>query len=96
MWMRIPKFSVKALKRFWNNVWVDARTWSSILLVGYTLSDSRMAGILAAIPFVGCIVAIFMILLSIGVLVLHVMCIVKGLDGKRLIVPGVSEFADRF
>ncbi len=32
----------------------------------------------------------------IGVIVLHIMCIVKGLNGQRLIVPGVSEYANRF
>ena len=25
----------------------------------------------------------------------HVMCIVKGINGQRLIVPGLSEFADK-
>jgi hypothetical protein len=28
-------------------------------------------------------------------LVLHVMCIVKGINGQRLIIPGLSEFADK-
>ncbi|HEX6203477.1 MAG TPA: hypothetical protein VF100_10760 [Thermoanaerobaculia bacterium] len=35
-------------------------------------------------------------LLGLAVLVLHVMAIVKGLNGQRLIVPGISQYADRF
>jgi hypothetical protein len=31
----------------------------------------------------------------IGILALHVMAIVKGVNGTRLIVPGLSEYADR-
>jgi uncharacterized membrane protein len=44
----------------------------------------------------GCILGLAWPLLMVAVLVLHVMCIVKGLNGKRLIIPGVSEFADKF
>ena len=31
-----------------------------------------------------------------AVLVIHIMCIVKGLGGDRFLIPGVSEFADKF
>ena len=34
-------------------------------------------------------------LLQLGILILHVMAIVKGLQGGRLIVPSVSEYADK-
>src|SRR5215207_9482332 len=30
------------------------------------------------------------------VLVVHILCIVKGVNGQRFIIPGVSQFADRF
>jgi len=29
-------------------------------------------------------------------LVLHILCIMKALNGQRLIIPGLSEFADKF
>ena len=35
-------------------------------------------------------------LAEIGVLVLHVACIAKGLQGGRLLIPGISEYTDRF
>jgi uncharacterized membrane protein len=30
------------------------------------------------------------------ILVVHVLCIVKGVNGQRFIIPGLSQFADRF
>jgi len=44
----------------------------------------------------GCILGLIWPLLMLGVLVLHILCIVKGIKGERFLVPGVSEFADRF
>jgi uncharacterized membrane protein len=44
----------------------------------------------------GCILGLVWPIAMVAVMVLHVMCIVKGLNGDRLIVPGISEFADKF
>jgi hypothetical protein len=44
----------------------------------------------------GCALSIFVVLLSTAILVVHIIAILKGLGGTRLIVPGISEFADRF
>ena len=44
----------------------------------------------------GCILGLAWPLVMVAILVLHVMCIVKGLNGQRLLVPGISEFADKF
>jgi len=44
----------------------------------------------------GCIAALFTPLLALGQLILHIMCIMKGINGKRLIIPGISDFADKF
>lgn len=44
----------------------------------------------------GCILGLVWPIAMVAVLVLHVMCIVKGLNGGRLVVPGISEFADKF
>ena len=35
-------------------------------------------------------------LAQLGVLVLHVVCIAKGLQGDRLLIPGISEYTERF
>lgn len=44
----------------------------------------------------GCIVAIFAPIIAVGIVVLHIVAIVKGINGQRLIVPGISQYADRF
>ena len=44
----------------------------------------------------GCVLSLFAVFAWIGVLVLHVFAIVKGIGGGRLIIPGVSQYADRF
>jgi uncharacterized membrane protein len=52
------------------------------------------------IPFLGCLVAIVTGLLGIvvwlGVLVIHIVCIVKGVNGQRFTLPYISEYADKF
>jgi uncharacterized membrane protein len=32
----------------------------------------------------------------VAVIVVHIICIVKGLNGERFMVPGISQYADRF
>ena len=44
----------------------------------------------------GCILGLAWPIVMVAILVLHVMCIMKGLKGERMIIPGVSEFADKF
>ncbi len=44
---------------------------------------------------VGCALIFFLVFAWVGVLALHVVAIIKGINGGRLIVPGVSEYADR-
>ena len=46
--------------------------------------------------FLGCIVAIFAPLIGLVFLVVHIMAIMKGIKGERLIIPGISQYADRF
>ena len=44
----------------------------------------------------GCLIGAVMGILWIAAVVFHIMCIVKGVNGQRLTVPHVSEYADRF
>lgn len=46
--------------------------------------------------FLGCLVAIFAPLVGLGFLILHVVAIIKGINGQRLIIPGISQYADKF
>lgn len=44
----------------------------------------------------GCLLGLIWPVAFIAVVVIHIMCIIKGLNGKRFLIPGISEFADRF
>jgi uncharacterized membrane protein len=57
-----------------------------------------MVGIMLAFMFHGLGCAFFFLrsAISLGLLILHIMCIVKGINGQRLIIPGISQYADRF
>ena len=43
-----------------------------------------------------CLGGIFIFALWLVVMVVHVLCIVKGVGGQRFLIPGVSQYADRF
>lgn len=45
---------------------------------------------------VGLIAFLLVPLAQLGVLALHVACIAKALQGGRLMVPGISEYTDKF
>jgi uncharacterized membrane protein len=61
------------------------------------LALSIVMQLLIVITFgVGCLASLLFVFLWAGVFVLHVFAIVRALNGYRLIIPGVSEYASRF
>jgi uncharacterized membrane protein len=44
---------------------------------------------------IGCVLSLFLVFVWVGVLALHVVAIIKGINGDRLIVPGVSQYVER-
>jgi uncharacterized membrane protein len=56
--------------------------------------------VIGQIPFLGCLMAVIGLLVGVvlwlGVIVIHVLAIVKGVNGQRFIVPYVSQYADQF
>lgn len=44
----------------------------------------------------GCVLSILLVCGWVGILALHVVAILKGVSGTRLIIPGLSNYADRF
>lgn len=46
--------------------------------------------------FLGCLLGPLLLLIWLAIIGLHVACIVKGVKGERLLVPGLSQYADRF
>lgn len=43
----------------------------------------------------GCIVGFLGLFVWVAIVILHVLAMVKGVNGGRLIIPGVSQYADR-
>lgn len=51
--------------------------------------------ILSLIPGLGCIMPILSLLIWLGIIVLHVVCLVKALNGERFLIPYVSDYANQ-
>ena len=63
-----------------------------ILLFGYIMLTSIVS--LATLGL-GCVLSVFLVFGWVGILALHVVAILKGINGGRLIIPGISEYANR-
>ena len=64
-----------------------------ILLFGYILMTSIVS--LATLGL-GCVLSLFLVFGWVAVLALHVVAILKGVNGTRLVIPGLSDYANRF
>ena len=53
-------------------------------------------GWILAFAHLGCAGCLLHSVLLVIILVVHVLCIVKGVQGGRFIIPGLSQYADRF
>ena len=62
--------------------------WIAVTIVSMILGMVSVA--------LGCVVSLLTFGLWIGILVVHVMAIIKGINGGRFLIPGVSEYASRF
>jgi len=64
-----------------------------VLIIAYIL----MTSIISLATFgLGCVLVLLLVFAWIGILALHVAAILKGVNGGRLLIPGISEYADRF
>jgi uncharacterized membrane protein len=64
-----------------------------VVIFAYMLITSLVS--IAAIGL-GCVMSLFFVFAWVGILALHVVAILKGVNGGRLIIPGISEYANRF
>ena len=63
-----------------------------VLLFAYIMMTSIVS--LATLGL-GCVLSLFLVFAWIGILAVHVVAILKGINGTRLIIPAVSEYANR-
>ena len=45
---------------------------------------------------IGCIFAIFIPIVFLVFAIVRLVCIIKGVNGERFLVPGISQYADKF
>ena len=64
-----------------------------VVIFAYMVITSLVS--IAAIGL-GCVMSLVFVFAWVGILALHVVAILKGVKGGRLIIPGVSEYANRF
>jgi uncharacterized membrane protein len=64
-----------------------------VVIFAYMIITSIVS--IAAIGL-GCVMSLFFVFAWVGILALHVVAILKGVNGGRLIIPGISEYANRF
>jgi uncharacterized membrane protein len=43
----------------------------------------------------GCVLGLLLVFGWVGILALHIVAILKGVNGSRLIIPGISDYANR-
>lgn len=71
-----------------------------VVEVALFIGLSIVGAIVGHIPVIGCLGALVGALISfgltIGILVVHIICIVKGVNGERFTLPYISQYADRF
>ncbi|HCE04480.1 MAG TPA: hypothetical protein DEQ98_14695 [Acidobacteria bacterium] len=65
-----------------------------LVLLGAEIAAFIAIGILSGLS--GGLGCLLVPLTQLGILVFHVVCIAKALEGERLLVPGLSDFADKF
>jgi len=64
-----------------------------LLLMGFAVLTSLVS---LATFGLGCALSMFVILIWMAILGVHIVAIIKAMGGTRLIIPGISEFANRF
>lgn len=65
-----------------------------LVLLGAEIAAFLAIGVLSGLS--GGLGCLLVPLAQLGVLVFHVVCISKALKGQRLLIPGLSDFADKF
>lgn len=64
-----------------------------LLLMGFAVLTSLVS---LATFGLGCALFIFVIFIWVAILGVHIVAIIKAMGGTRLIIPGISEYANRF
>jgi hypothetical protein len=69
-------------------------TIAEVILIFVYIAVTSMVSL--ATLALGVVLTVFLVFAWVGILAVHVVAILKGVNGRRLIIPGVSEYANRF
>jgi len=86
----IPFFVAK------DNEYVRWHSKQGLVLVAFEIALWIVLMILGFIPILGLILAFLGLFIWLGVLILHVFCIIKALKGEKWYVPVIGQYADKF
>ena len=64
-----------------------------VLFAAGLLFNIVMGIVLSFLPCIGCIFQVFIVL---PIIVLHIYCIVKALNGERVVIPVLSDLTEQF
>jgi len=64
-----------------------------IIWIALTILSMVLGAITAGL---GCVVSLLTPIFSLVILIVHIICIVKGVNGSRFTIPGISQYADKF
>lgn len=64
-----------------------------LLLMGFAVLTSLVS---LATFGLGCALSMVVIFIWVAILGVHIVAIIKAMGGTRLIIPGISEYANRF
>jgi uncharacterized membrane protein len=86
----IPFFVVK------DNEFVRWHSKQGLVLVGFEIILWIVLMIIGFVPILNIIFAFLGLFIWLGILILHILCIVKALKGEKWYVPVVGKYADKF
>ncbi len=66
-----------------------------VLLIAWAIVWAVLM-VLGQLGVLACLAAILAPLLGLGWLVVTILCIMKAVNGQRFIIPGLSQYADKF
>jgi uncharacterized membrane protein len=67
-----------------------------LVLLGLEIVLYAALMVLTFVPVIGCVAGFLPALVFLGFLVIRILAIVKGINGQRFVLPGISELANKF
>ena len=66
-----------------------------VLFVGWVIIWAVLM-VLGQLGPLGCLVALVIPIVGLASLIVTILCIIKATSGQRFLIPGISQYADRF